>query len=171
MKGCSAGGRWPVRSTAERRHGPVVQLGVHAALSRRRSRVQIPSGPPPRSSLPGAGRTWLPGRVAQLVERAPEKREVRGSMPRPTTGSAVTRSSVTLTSPGTSQHQSVRSRRRHVAWSALSRKALVGRAHTELESVLFRKAAAPSARLLRWIVKRRRMARGRACASRLAARP
>src|ERR1700685_4241000 len=25
--------------------GPVVQLGVHAALSRRRSRVQIPSGP------------------------------------------------------------------------------------------------------------------------------
>ena len=28
-----------------RRHGPVVQFGVHAALSRRRPRVQIPSGP------------------------------------------------------------------------------------------------------------------------------
>ena len=31
------------------------------------------------------GRTWLPGRVAQLVERAPEKREVTGSTPVPTT--------------------------------------------------------------------------------------
>jgi hypothetical protein len=30
----------------------------------------------------------LPGRVAQLVERAPEKREVTGSTPVPTTGSA-----------------------------------------------------------------------------------
>ena len=28
------------------RHGPVVQPGVHAGLSSRRSRVQIPSGPP-----------------------------------------------------------------------------------------------------------------------------
>jgi hypothetical protein len=33
----------------------------------------------------------------------------------------VTRSSVTPTSPGTSQYQSVRSRRRHVHWPALSR--------------------------------------------------
>jgi hypothetical protein len=38
-----------------------------------------------RPTAPAGGRTWLPGRVAQLVERAPEKREVRGSMPRPTT--------------------------------------------------------------------------------------
>jgi hypothetical protein len=30
----------------------------------------------------------LPGRVAQLVERAPEKREVTGSTPVPTTGGA-----------------------------------------------------------------------------------
>jgi hypothetical protein len=30
--------------------------------------------------------TRLPGRVAQLVERAPEKREVTGSTPVPTTG-------------------------------------------------------------------------------------
>jgi hypothetical protein len=30
----------------------------------------------------------LPGRVAQLVERAPEKREVTGSTPVPTTGKA-----------------------------------------------------------------------------------
>ena len=67
-----------------RRHGPVVQLGVHAALSRRRSRVQIPSGPPPGSDRSRRS-SLVPGRVAQLVERAPEKREVRGSMPRPTT--------------------------------------------------------------------------------------
>ena len=32
---------------SSRSHGPVVQPGVHAALSRRRSRVQISSGPPP----------------------------------------------------------------------------------------------------------------------------
>ena len=60
-------------------HGPVVQLGVHAALSRRRPRVQIPSGPP--ETLWG----FHPGRVAQLVERAPEKREVTGSTPVPAT--------------------------------------------------------------------------------------
>ncbi len=36
-----------------------------------------------------------PGRVAQLVERAPEKREVRGSMPRPTTD-ALSRATSTL---------------------------------------------------------------------------
>ena len=71
-----------------------MQLGVHAALSRRRSRVQIPSGPPPSSHPPRAGRAWLPGRVAQLVERAPEKREVTGSTPVPTTGSALNRTYV-----------------------------------------------------------------------------
>ncbi len=87
VKGCSTGGQLPTgEHDVHRRHGPVVQLGVHAALSRRRSRVQIPSGPPPR--LGPAIRAWRPGRVAQLVERAPEKREVRGSMPRPTTGNA-----------------------------------------------------------------------------------
>jgi hypothetical protein len=37
-------------------HGPVVQLGVHAALSRRRSRVQIPSGPLPNSDPLTGGR-------------------------------------------------------------------------------------------------------------------
>ncbi len=52
--------------------GPVVQLGVHAGLSSRRSRVQIPSGP--QSQMPY-------GLVAQLVERTPEKREVTGSTP------------------------------------------------------------------------------------------
>ena len=55
-----------------------MQFGVHAGLSSRRSRVQIPSGPR-RGSHPAHGR------VAQLVERAPEKREVTGSMPVPTT--------------------------------------------------------------------------------------
>ena len=56
----------------------MVQFGVHAGLSRRRSRVQIPSGPPtPRSRDLG--------RVAQLAERPPEKRKVTGSTPVPTT--------------------------------------------------------------------------------------
>ena len=63
-----------------------MQPGVHAALSRRRSRVQIPSGPPPDPIGHHDDRTWSPGRVAQLVERAPEKREVTGSTPVPTTG-------------------------------------------------------------------------------------
>jgi 1-pyrroline-5-carboxylate dehydrogenase len=56
-----------------------VQPGVHAALSRRRSRVQIPSGPL------GVAVNAEVGRVAQLVERAPEKREVTGSTPVSTT--------------------------------------------------------------------------------------
>ena len=51
MKGCSETGD----RRSEERHGPVVQLGVHAALSRRRSRVQIPSGPPPCSGPPPGG--------------------------------------------------------------------------------------------------------------------
>ena len=63
-----------------------MQLGVHAALSRRRSRVQIPSGPRPGSSVAQRRSSLVPGRVAQLVERAPEKREVTGSTPVPTTG-------------------------------------------------------------------------------------
>src|SRR5580692_5329533 len=37
------------------------------------------------------GRRWVPGRVAQLVERAPEKREVTGSTPVPTTGNFLIR--------------------------------------------------------------------------------
>jgi hypothetical protein len=56
-----------------------VQFGVHAGLSSRRSRVQIPSGPPGPLLGPEIGR------VAQLAERAPEKREVTGSTPVPTT--------------------------------------------------------------------------------------
>ena len=62
-----------------------MQLGVHAGLSSRRSRVQIPSGPLARVS--GTPENDY-GRVAQLVERAPEKREVTGSMPVPTTTSS-----------------------------------------------------------------------------------
>ena len=45
VKGCSTAGLVPTEECVNS-HGPVVQLGVHAALSRRRSRVQIPSGPP-----------------------------------------------------------------------------------------------------------------------------
>ncbi len=54
----------------------MVQLGVHAGLSSRRPRVQIPSGPPV---------VFHSGRVAQLVEHTPEKRGVTGSKPVPTT--------------------------------------------------------------------------------------
>ena len=61
-----------------------MQFGVHAALSRRRPRVQIPSGPLGIGSCP-----LPPGRVAQLAERAPEKREVAGSTPAPATLSAL----------------------------------------------------------------------------------
>ena len=59
-------------------HGGVVKSGVHAGLSSRRSRVQIPSSPPkvPRRHLSG-----FQGQVAQSVERCSEKAEVDGSMP------------------------------------------------------------------------------------------
>ena len=50
----SPGGRPPQRSGAGVR-GPVVQFGVHAGLSSRRSRVQIPSGPLPGAWPCGAG--------------------------------------------------------------------------------------------------------------------
>ncbi len=67
-------------------YGPVVQLGVHAGLSSRRSRVQIPSGPqcgcPTRK---GGPLTSNSGQIAQSVERTPEKREVVGSIPTLTT--------------------------------------------------------------------------------------
>ena len=64
--------------------GPVVQFGVHAGLSSRRSRVQIPSGPLwSNDHRRRPGNTW--GRVAQLAERPPEKRKVTGSTPVPTT--------------------------------------------------------------------------------------
>ena len=54
VKGCSAAGLARTEGALAVRHGPVVQLGVHAALSRRRSRVQIPSGPLPSSASPRA---------------------------------------------------------------------------------------------------------------------
>ena len=69
---------------------------------------------PPRPRAVGA---WLPGRVAQLVERAPEKREVTGSTPVPTTCMAQERrfrsgvASLTLTR--TSHASSVKSPRRN----------------------------------------------------------
>ncbi len=67
-----------------------MQLGVHAGLSSRRPRVQIPSGPPTPPPFAGGRRRSLArgnghGRIAQLVERTPEKREVTGSTPVPTT--------------------------------------------------------------------------------------
>ena len=58
-----------------------MQFGVHAALSRRRPRVQIPSGPPGA----GAAASVSQGRVAQSAEHAPEKRGVTGSTPVPAT--------------------------------------------------------------------------------------
>ena len=71
------------------RHPPggVVKLGVHAGLSSRRSRVQIPS-------LPQIAVLWdryLVGQVAQLAERRSEKPEVGGSTPPLTTRSRTSR--------------------------------------------------------------------------------
>ena len=60
--------------------GRVEQSGVFAGLSSRRSRVQIPSCPPPQSA-----RSEVPGQVAQSVERRSEKPEVDGSTPSLTT--------------------------------------------------------------------------------------
>jgi hypothetical protein len=80
--------------------GPVVKSGVHAGLSSRRSRVQIPSGPQQgplvaelrqvvllfwETSTSAEGSTNPYGRVAQLAERPPEKRKVPGSTPGTTT--------------------------------------------------------------------------------------
>gem|GEM_PF-4345662 len=42
-----------VKGVEANHQGPVVQSGVHAALSRRRSRVQIPSGPLGETRIPG----------------------------------------------------------------------------------------------------------------------
>src|SRR6266540_6798753 len=59
---------------------PWSSLDVLAALSRRRSRVQIPSGPQSRTG--GRSRPPVPrGQVAQSVERAAENRKVGGSIP------------------------------------------------------------------------------------------
>ncbi len=71
--------------------GPVVKSGVHAGLSSRRSRVQVPSGPlgGRRKAAFATERLVTPasrhGRVAQLAEHAPEKRGVTGSTPVSTT--------------------------------------------------------------------------------------
>ena len=63
------------------RRGGVVKSGVHAGLSSRRSRVQIPSLPPPVVRAAARAR----GQVAQLEERRSEKPEVGGSIPPLTT--------------------------------------------------------------------------------------
>ena len=55
--------------------------GVHAGLSSRRSRVQIPSSPP----LPDHKIGEVRGQIAQSVERRSEKAEVDGSTPSLTT--------------------------------------------------------------------------------------
>ena len=65
--------------------GPVVQFGVHAGLSSRRSRVQIPSGPPPRSAETRSG--------SSVGRARAEKREVTGSTPVPTTRTVPVRTS------------------------------------------------------------------------------
>jgi hypothetical protein len=57
---------------------------VLAALSRRRSRVQIPSGP----HRAGGTHPGPDGQVAQSVERAAENRKVGGSIPSLPTRSA-----------------------------------------------------------------------------------
>jgi hypothetical protein len=66
------------------------EVGVHAGLSSRRSRVRVPSGPPSmadRHCLVDQPEQSgdLHGRVAQLAEHTPEKRGVTGSTPVSTT--------------------------------------------------------------------------------------
>ena len=91
------------RNCVEYISGPVVKSGVHAGLSSRRSRVQVPSGPQQRATrhrkmtsgfsvgqpIPNTGVErqirCLHGRVAQLAEHTPEKRGVTGSTPVSTT--------------------------------------------------------------------------------------
>ncbi len=80
--------------------GPVVKSGVHAGLSSRRSRVQVPSGPLQGRREAALCAERVPvlgarhGRVAQLAEHTPEKRGVRGSTPRSTTEKAPGRSQI-----------------------------------------------------------------------------
>ena len=91
------------RNCVEYISGPVVKSGVHAGLSSRRSRVQVPSGPQQRATrrrkmasgfsvgqpIPNTGVErqirCQHGRVAQLAEHTPEKRGVTGSTPVSTT--------------------------------------------------------------------------------------
>jgi single-stranded DNA-binding protein len=68
---------------------------VLAALSRRRSRVQIPSGPLRTGGRPAP----VPGQVAQSVERAAENRKVGGSIPSLPTRFGLVRLSLTSASP------------------------------------------------------------------------
>ena len=73
-------------------HGGVVKSGVHAGLSSRRSRVQIPSLPPyPERSGHPVRAPWLQrtGQVAQMVEHRSEKPGVGGSIPPLTTISSL----------------------------------------------------------------------------------
>ncbi len=69
--------------------GGVVKSGVHAGLSSRRSRVQIPSLPPAQRlescSIAISGKIRGFGQVAQLVEHRSEKPGVGGSSPPLTT--------------------------------------------------------------------------------------
>src|SRR5262249_5363779 len=78
------GARQSGGASAPDTQGPVVQFGVHAALSRRRPRVQIPSGPR-NCRRRNVHAVAVPGRVAQLAERAPDKRGGTGSTPVPAT--------------------------------------------------------------------------------------
>ena len=111
-----------------------MQFGVHAGLSSRRSRVQIPSGPPSRSTemicrpvRPRA--TGRQGRVAQLVERAPEKREVTGSTPVPTTEKVQVSGGADLTGAGVGDRRALHVPQplRHALWRA---RAVSGHART-----------------------------------------
>jgi hypothetical protein len=88
VKGCSAGRR-------DRTEEPIaIPRTCGAARSARRPVKAEVAGSNPVRSATELPRLWaagarLPGRVAQLVERAPEKREVTGSTPVPTTGKAL----------------------------------------------------------------------------------
>ena len=77
-----------VQPSEQRRLSPSRTCGA-ARSARRPVKAEVAGSNPVRSAArfrPAQRRSNLvPGRVAQLVERAPEKREVTGSTPVPTT--------------------------------------------------------------------------------------
>jgi hypothetical protein len=101
VKGCSAAGAFAGPRSAtdlwcSQECTPPCQGGGRGFKSR-----QVRRRVPARLLAEG---TRLPGRVAQLVERAPEKREVTGSTPVPTTGTPCCGSASTLVMVGRRGH-------------------------------------------------------------------
>ncbi len=105
-----------MRARRARRLSPSRTCGA-ARSARRPVKAEVAGSNPVRSAARFRSRlrdsNLVPGRVAQLVERAPEKREVTGSTPVPTTCEAMAWLAARLgpaVRPGTTLDKSVRSR-------------------------------------------------------------